>query len=440
MYYLIETEEQLNKFFQDEGGECYLQFITNNDEMHPKLQTVCALYIYSFSKEKGFIINIDHPEAFPLEVPFSSLQSYTNIFVRDKVSALLHFPLPYTDIQSYHYIQTNEPLPPYPKTPTHTFYERKYGANNVNKIIPIAKHYESLQSEFDALYPHILNYKETTTTKWYNEVFTPTLSQMVSKGFKINDTFKKHFEINEKFNVRDNKLYGWYNYCTTTGRPTNNFNGISLSTLKHNTGERDSFEASNDILVEMDFEGYHPRIIAHLIDYKIDKNESIHTQLAKMYFETNEIVPEMYKKSKELTFQQMYGGIKKDYLKYEYFSKAQQLVDILWKEFNTKGYIETAIAKRKLLKDNYKNMSPQKLFNYYIQAFETEYNFNILSKLFKLLENKKSKIVLYVYDSILVDFSLEDGKETLQAIKDTISSDFPVKLKKGYTYSSLEAP
>ena len=62
----------------------------------------------------------------------------------------------------------------------------------------------------------------------------------------------------------------------------------------------------------------------------------------------------------------------------------------------------------------------------------------MLSRLFKLLEDKKSKIVLYVYDSILIDFAVEDGKETLQSIKSIVSSDFPIKIKKGYTYSSLE--
>ena len=441
MYYLIETKDQLERFFHDEGNECYLQFITNNSETHPKLQSLCALYIYSFSKEKGFIINIDHPEAFPLELPLSHLQSYTNIFVKEKTRALILLPsLPYTDIQSIHYISTNEPLQLLPKTGAHTFYERKYGANNVNKIIPIAKHYEAMEEEFNALYPHICAYKPNEATQWYNEVFTPTLSKMVGEGFKINETFRQHFNINEKFSVQDSKIYGWYNFCTTTGRPTNNFNGVNFSALKHDTGERDGFEASNDILIEMDFEGYHPRIIGHLIQFPLDtKGQSIHSHLAEMYFETKDITPEMYKKSKELTFQQMYGGINKKYLKHEYFAKTQQFIDTLWKNFNTQGYVETVVAKRRLLKGNYKNITPQKLFNYYIQAFETEYNFTLLAKLFKLLEGKKSKIILYVYDSILIDFAIEDGKETFSEVKNTVSSIFPIKIKQGTTYSSLKA-
>ena len=438
MYYLIETQDQLERFFKDEGSECYLQFITNNDEMHPKLQSLCALYIYSFNKKKGFIINLNHPEAFELELPIKYLESYTNIFVKEKVKALLHIPtLPYTDIQSIYYLIKNEPLDSLPKTGAHTFYERKYGANNVNKIIPLAKHYEALEEEFNAIYPYILNYKSEEANKWYNEILTPTLAKMVSEGFKINDTFNKHFDINEKFSINENKIYGWYNFCTTTGRPTNNFNSVNFSALKHDTGERDGFETNNDLLIEMDFEGYHPRIIARLSGSELDKNKSVHMQMAKMYFDTEEINDEMYKQSKELTFQQMYGGINKKYLKHEYFAKTQQFVDSLWEEFNTQGYVKTVIARRKLLKDNYKNMTPQKLFNYYIQAFETEYNFTMLSRIFEFLKDKKSKIILYVYDSILIDFAIEDGKDTLKWLKDTISSDFPVKLKKGYTYSSL---
>ncbi len=440
MYYLIETQEQLERFFEGEGNECYLQFVTNNDDTHPKLQSLCALYIYSFSREKGFMINLNHPEGFELDLPMKYLRSYTNIFVKEKTKSLLYIPtLPYTDIQSIYYLLKNEPLPALPKTGTHTFYERKFGAYNANKIIPLAKHYEAMTNEFEAIYPYIRSYKSEESNKWYNEIFIPTLAKMVGEGFKINDTFKQHFNINEKFSIHDSKIYGWYNFCTTTGRPTNNFNSVNFSALKHDTGERDGFEADNDLLIEMDFEGYHPRIIARLSGGELDKNESVHTQMAKMYFNTEEIDAEMYKRSKELTFQQMYGGINKKYLKHKYFNKAQQFINELWREFNTQGYVKTVIARRKLLKDNYKNITPQKLFNYYIQAFETEYNFTMLSRLFKLLEGKKSKVILYVYDSVLIDFSLEDGKETLQAIKSIVSSDFPIKLKRGSTYSSLEA-
>ena len=63
----------------------------------------------------------------------------------------------------------------------------------------------------------------------------------------------------------------------------------------------------------------------------------------------------------------------------------------------------------------------------------------IISKLDKLLENKKSKLILYVYDSFLFDFSKEDGKETFIKIKEIISKNYPVKLKIGENYNELSA-
>ena len=84
-------------------------------------------------------------------------------------------------------------------------------------------------------------------------------------------------------------------------------------------------------------------------------------------------------------------------------------------------------------------MNAQRLFNYYIQAFETEYNIELISKIFKLLENKQTRFILYVYDSFLFDFSKEDGKELFTALKNLISSQFPSKTKYGFIYASLRA-
>ena len=92
MYYLIETQEQLERFFEGEGNECYLQFVTNNDDTHPKLQSLCASYIYSFSREKGFMVNLNHPEGFELYLPMKYLRSYTHIFVKEKTKSLLYIP------------------------------------------------------------------------------------------------------------------------------------------------------------------------------------------------------------------------------------------------------------------------------------------------------------------------------------------------------------
>lgn len=82
------------------------------------------------------------------------------------------------------------------------------------------------------------------------------------------------------------------------------------------------------------------------------------------------------------------------------------------------------------------NPNPQKLFNYYIQCLETVNNVKKLSKLKNLLENKKSKIILVVYDSMLIDYNAEDGKETLNQIKQILEEEgYAVKAKIGTNYN-----
>ena len=63
----------------------------------------------------------------------------------------------------------------------------------------------------------------------------------------------------------------------------------------------------------------------------------------------------------------------------------------------------------------------------------------VIRKLDEFLKNKKTTLILYVYDSFLFDFSKEDGKETLLKIKEIISKKHPIKIKIGKNYDVLEA-
>ena len=92
-------------------------------------------------------------------------------------------------------------------------------------------------------------------------------------------------------------------------------------------------------------------------------------------------------------------------------------------------------GNRRLTKNNIDSPSPQKLFNYLIQSKETENNVKILTDLFKYLENKQTKIILYTYDSILFDFSKNDSKQCLIDIKLIIEKNgFKTKFQYGKNY------
>ena len=85
-----------------------------------------------------------------------------------------------------------------------------------------------------------------------------------------------------------------------------------------------------------------------------------------------------YKKSKELTFKQLYGGVFKQYRHLPFFQKIEKYVKDLWSKFQNDGFIECSISKYKFENDKLENMNPQKLFNYLLQNLETANNVRIL--------------------------------------------------------------
>jgi hypothetical protein len=130
-------------------------------------------------------------------------------------------------------------------------------------------------------------------------------------------------------------------------------------------------------------------------EYRFD-NSDVHKSFGKMYGTT-------YKKAKEITFKQLYGGIFPEYKEIEFFKRVQKYIDELWDKFQNEGYVEVPISKWRFEKDKLENMKPQKLLNYLLQGLETAMNVCILWDIIKLLRGKNTKIVLYTYDSFLLD-------------------------------------
>jgi hypothetical protein len=158
-----------------------------------------------------------------------------------------------------------------------------------------------------------------------------------------------------------------------------------------------------------------------LIDFDFG-DDDIHKTFASMYGVD-------YKKAKELTFKQLYGGVFKEYEHLEYFKKIKLYIDELWDNFTENGWIESPISGYQFNEDELDNMNPQKLFNYVLQNLETATNIRILIELHKLLRGKKSKIVLYTYDSFLFDL---DESEDLTKEIEQVFKKYKVNVKNSY--------
>ena len=185
--------------------------------------------------------------------------------------------------------------------------------------------------------------------------------------------------------------------------------------------------------MEYDFDAYHLRIIAYLVGYHTFDENSVHEHLSKWY-ECS------YEESKQKSFKLLYGGIDKETReKVPFFDLTHKFINNKWDEINKNKYILTDIYRRRIILSNYEDLNRNKLFNYLIQAIETELNVSKILLIQDYLSDKNTKLVLYGYDSFLFDFSKLDGAETLIDIKSILEEGkHYTKSKMGLNYGEMQ--
>lgn len=432
MFYIIETKEQLQHIPKDENSFIYI--VSSNSNYHPKGNSVSLLYYRS--SEKGYILAVNHSESFSLDINDISefLSSHKKLYCLDKkYNSYFINTDNLVDINFTIMDQENQMIDLDCDTLVHREYYRKYyHESNINKIIPISKHYEKCE----CLYEKIKGYIGLETNDNIYDELINEYKKVEEKGILIDEkVFDKHFEPTWKpYSIQDNIIYTYYNLYNLTGRPTNTFNSINFLAINKDNKSRESFYPLNDMFIEFDFDGYHLRLIANIIGFELDNKESIHTILGREYFKKQDITEEEYQQSKSITFKQIYGGINKEYEHIEFFNQIKNFITILWDNYNTDGYIKMPTG-RILHKYKMVDINPQKLFNYLIQNLETKSNVHILKEINKVLESTSSFISLIVYDSFLIDFSTNDKKDILLKIKDIINkNNLTAKIKYGKNY------
>ena len=84
-------------------------------------------------------------------------------------------------------------------------------------------------------------------------------------------------------------------------------------------------------------------------------------------------------------------------------------------------------------------MTANKLFNYYLQAVETEVSVQKLRQCQTLLAGHETCMILYTYDSVMFDVPTAEAQDILPAIKQVLEQgNFPVKTKAGHIYSKMK--
>jgi hypothetical protein len=319
------------------------------------------------------------------------------------------------------------------------YYNRFKKFNDINNSIPISIHTQYFMNICDDYEDTVKTFKEDDGYVNINDNIIENLQKIESHGLYVNSLeFESYFEDKEIRPV-NNLVFTEYNIYTSTGRPSNRFGGINYAALDKKNGCRNSFISRHGdagMLFLIDYSAYHPHIVAKLINYELPREA--YEYLGKYYYKKDELSPTEVKMAKNFTFQCMYDDIPKELLDIPYFKKMDEYIKHRWEFFSENSYVETPLFKRKITNKHILDPKPSKLFNYILQASETEFGMSVLANINKYLENKKTKPIIYTYDSLLYDVHKDDGKQTLVDIKNIMASkDFPIKCFIGHTYQTM---
>jgi hypothetical protein len=416
MYWLIETEEQLKEFESQQYQEVFVEVIPFDNREHPYENEVCAVYIFPLDSQKGFILPTAHSEALSLRLSEIEriLNTFKSVYVRDKKEFMHYFLLK----AAY-----NTPPPPntyIQPTKAHTFFYNKFKTKaDINRIIPIVKHYEYCNNIYKAVKPNL--------TKNVNEFFNTkaclVYNYLEQSGLRIDrEKFSSYFYPTDKEYV-----YTQYNFNTLTRRPSNTFKGVNYAALNKSNKEREAFIPRNDYFIDLDVSAYHPTILSRLVGYDYGDGD-IYGALAQIYKMERE-------EAKILTLKQINSKALAEWEDVEFFKKVGEYKSEMWEKFQREGVVEVPISKHKFLKSELEDMNPGKLLNYLLQATETAFNVRIMWDMFRILQGKKTKLVLCVYDSWLLDVVDTEGEAVMKDIANIFKKyKLNYTIKKGMNY------
>ena len=381
--------------------------IYRDQHLHPAENELLCTGV-TFPDGESFVVSQSHPDAEAHQLPQTPVGRHSDALVA------AHYEATGTHLQLESYFT------PYVRDTLGTFWLAK----DLWRIIPLTLWGSMLAAYHRALLPHM------GTSDGFTYGVLKTLQRIEASGIAIDrEKVAQAFGDRALRSCRGTLAYSQYNPFTATGRPSNRFGGINYSALNKSDGTREAFISRypDGWLVQLDFEAYHLRLIASHLGIDLPDG-SIHREMAKVYFGTEEITQELYEESKRMTFNLLYG-VDADSYGFELFERVFQFR----KSFAGKPSTVLPSGVEVVLGE----VNSYKLFNYFVQSLEVVRTMPKLQAVLDLLEGSSTKLVMYTYDSILLDMEEFDTNQlaAIQAILE--EGNFPVRLYRGRDYGNL---
>ena len=427
---IIDSIQQIHELnFTD----VFVYPIPRDMRLHNKHNTIIGFVLIDLHTKHCTTISNGHPEGVFHTNDISFLKQ-ANVYCYN--TALMRYNgydvQDYIDVDMQYYLYTNAAYTQDTPSIVSHYMRQLAQCYRINELIPLYKHEEFALEVVDQCWVKNIQ----SGLSFYQSDLLSMFHKIEQNGVAVDrDKFKSRF--GNSISLKDSKCFTQYNYYTTTGRPSNRFGGINFAALNKADDTRELFVSryEDGLLVEMDFNSYHPRLIAQLVGYDFG-NDNVYEHLATHYYGTTTPTKDQIESAKEGTFKQLYGGIQQQYIHIPFFAKTNDMAKYLWNQADTLGYIESPISGRKLMLHNYQDVNMYVLFNYFIQMYETEHNVLLLGKIFEQLSEDIIP-VLYTYDSILFDIPKHRYENLQNIMKENIPNFFPYKLKSGANYKTL---
>lgn len=429
---ILETQPDIDVFLNYWNTEpCLIFPIWCDLEKHPMNNEISFLYVRFRDDETDqdphimdYILPFNHNDCEPLHLDLSnSLQQKKVYNKKGLLQTNLNIQNLY-DIHSEIFFDTNKHFNIDEELEVLTnFYTRLGLCDDLGKSIPIMKWIEVLREVSNPIEPLLSSFTDT----WINTTMIPTLSRIEQMGLNVDtkkfiDRWPSHGK-----QLNGDKIYTEYNPYTTTSRPSNRHGGINFGALNKKDGTREIFIPQKDkTFLQFDYDAYHVRIIGKLINYELPET-SAHQWLADMYGCS-------YDESKGRTFRILYGGVNEEDKKIPFFFEVDKYIQKMYKTALKNGYVKTPKG-RTIKLDWIEDHNAQKVFNYILQATETELNIDIIEQLYIA---GISNLCLYSYDAFLFEYDKNGGTSQAKSIQTILEQyGFPVRKSWGSNYSNV---
>jgi len=417
---LIEDKKTLESFLKNNSDIELLVPVWSSHKAHPLGNRISFIY-YRNGSDDG-IINLNHIDANKLnKFDIAKLIGDNTIVLDSRYISNLGY--------DYEWLYFEEYGTPFLFNEfaegVYRGYRREF--EELNDCIPLMKWYELLKT-----IPS-LNGKSEVNKKYSSSI--RTLGRLEGAGVKVDrKKFIDSFNYPEQYLRKNDIVYTQYNPYTITGRPSNRHMSVNYSALNKSDGSRESFVSRfpGGTLLQFDYESYHIRIIGKMVGYQFPEGETAHEHLAKYYGVSTE-------ESKALSFRYLYGGLDDFARGIPFFQQTDVWIRDVYQKFIISGKLTTPLFKREIHFSRIEGATEQKIFNYLLQALETEVNYMKIGQLWEKLEGKMSRPILYTYDALLFDVHPAERDDIIRIVKGVLEPPcFPVRIYEGTNYSNLE--